>query len=167
MTTRNYVPTYPSRYAPRTAGEPARAQQSLAPLPDTPPPVIPASELYGRPARSVRAMIADSRISGPCRITGLDREGRQTGTRIVKPRSPYFAIRLNEEHAALIQKRIGYVPDRFPAALRCGAQPQDAKDPHMRQKLHDLGLILAPKQTPAGTYGMRARAARLLLYGTP
>lgn len=162
MTTRNYTPTYPSRYAPQTAGEPARAQRSLAPLvPPQVPPVRPASELYGRQALSVKAMIADSRVSGPCRITEFDRDGRPTKTRLLNPRSPYFGNRLTAEQREMVGRARGWVGGAFPAASQCGMQKGDLRDADVREDLYAKGIMEGwGTDSPAEL----ARAAKVALY---
>jgi len=122
---RTYKPTYSPRYTPRPAGEPAAPQASLCAMPDQTPEVIPASELYGREAKSVRALFADSRISGPCRVTEFDGSGIPSYVKVVPPKSPYFAIRLHPEQYAAVRAATGLHPTQLDAPLYCGCQPGD------------------------------------------
>lgn len=143
---RTYKPTYPARYTPRAAGEPAAPQISLAPLvPDQTPDVIPAAELYGRRATSVRALITDSRISGACRVTEFDGSGIPSYVKVVPPKSPYYSIRLHPEQSLACRRILGYEPGPLAAPMFCGSQPTDQSDPDARSALNSLGLLAAPR----------------------
>lgn len=142
---RLYRPTYPARYRPRPPGEPARAQIGLAPLvEDRTPDVIPASELYGRQAKSVRALFADSRISGAARRRQFDASGRLIADDVIAPKSPYYAIRLHPEQYQAVLKTTGHHPEVMAAPIYCGCQPGDGGlDTHWetRMELQRAGIM--------------------------
>lgn len=149
---RHYKPTYPARYTPRAAGEPTGPQIGLAPLVrDRTPTVVSASALYGRQARSVRALFADSRISGAGRRRIFNADGSVIDESVTGPKSPYYAIRLHPEQQQAILQKIGYVPADFPAPMWCGAQKTDSRDTEISLSLAELGIMHGVEDNNDGT----------------
>jgi len=135
---RRYKPTYPTRYTPdpRPPVAPCythtRDQTSWVDAThpfhgDRTPAVIPAAGRYNRAAKSVRGIIADSRISGDCRRTWFDVDGGQgiVRTELLSPKSPYQTAGPGAEARALMTYITGVHTPQNKPDMYCGVQSTD------------------------------------------